>query len=273
MPYQFLNPSTVLADLLGLEPNTNGFVHFYELGTTSEKDTWSDFEMTTANANPLQLDPDGRFPNAVWLDGDYTIAVADSLDAVIKTFDMRPEVASSLELPAHEAGKFLASDGANWILVDISEQLLPDPTGSTSHYLTTNGSGWQISPIPSNSPEVEITEAAPNYSVRTGTSASDTKALFQWGSATAPASGSESTTASIVFPTAFKSGTTPFVTVQPYSNSQPNGPTVGELTSTPTATGFTARFDVAEGDGSGSSTMVNAVPFGWYAVGVVEVDP
>lgn len=275
MPYQFVNPALVFADIIGAQPNVNGFVQFFDIGTTDEKDTWSDYDMTTANANPLQLDPDGRLPNEVWLDGNYTVRVSDSLDATIATFDIRPEVAATQELPAHEAGKYLASDGANWILVDISESLLPDPTGSTSHYLTTNGSGWQITPIPTPAaaptPDIVVTQT-PNASFRAGVSSNNTKFFVQWGTASAPATGAVDTTLAVTFATPFKTGTTPFVSIQTNSASQPGGPTIGELASTPTSTGFTVRFDVAEGTSSGRN-IVNPVPFGWLAAGFIEITP
>lgn len=52
-------------------------VFFYESGTQTKLDTYSDPDGDTANANPMTLDSDGRFPAAVWgQNRDYKVVLA-----------------------------------------------------------------------------------------------------------------------------------------------------------------------------------------------------
>lgn len=68
----FLGGRVQLLDNNG-DPLAGGYVYFYEPGTTTAKDTYSDKDLTTANTNPVVLDAYGRA--AVFLNGDYKVRV------------------------------------------------------------------------------------------------------------------------------------------------------------------------------------------------------
>ena len=61
-------------------------LNFYEPGTTTPKDTFSDAALTSANANPVVADIAGRVPD-VFLDGIYTVGLTDKDDVTIATAD------------------------------------------------------------------------------------------------------------------------------------------------------------------------------------------
>jgi hypothetical protein len=72
----------------GSSPLAGGKIHFYVSGSVStNKDTFSDDTLLTANTNPLVLDSAGRVQVDVWGDGAYKMVVADSTDTPIDTFD------------------------------------------------------------------------------------------------------------------------------------------------------------------------------------------
>jgi hypothetical protein len=57
-------------------PNASGFVYMYEPGSTVARTTWLDSAQTTANTNPIRLDPDGRC--IIYGVGQYRQLVTDS---------------------------------------------------------------------------------------------------------------------------------------------------------------------------------------------------
>lgn len=66
-------------------PLASGKVYFYEAGTSTPKDTYSDSGAVTPNANPLTLDSRGEA--TVYGVGSYKVVVKDSLDNTIYTVD------------------------------------------------------------------------------------------------------------------------------------------------------------------------------------------
>ena len=261
--YQFYNPAPVIADLLGLQPTANGFLHFYEAGTTTNKNTWSDSGLTTLNANPVPLGPDGRSTTAIFCDGEYTVVCKTSLGATVWTREQISPSAGGTSIPALETGQFLSNDGTNLLWQEISQ--LPDPTGSTSHYLTTDGTNWILAPIP-DPPDPEVVVGADSF--RAGTSDDATKFLIQQGNSTITASGTTNASKTITFSTAYS--TAPVVMAIPTSNSHAGGPIVFELSSAPSTTAFTVRADIAEGSSS-AQNITNDIPFAWVAFGTKEI--
>ena len=80
-------------DILGLQYFTDGGellgggkLNFYETGTTTRKDTFSDAAMTIANTNPVTLDADGRAPN-IFFAGLAKCVLTDSAGAILETRD------------------------------------------------------------------------------------------------------------------------------------------------------------------------------------------
>lgn len=80
-------------DILGLQYFTDGGellgggkLNFYETGTTTRKDTFSDAAMTIANTNPVTLDADGRAPN-IFFAGLAKCVLTDSAGSILETRD------------------------------------------------------------------------------------------------------------------------------------------------------------------------------------------
>jgi len=80
-------------DILGLQYFTDGGellgggkLNFYETGTTTRKNTFSDSAMTIANTNPVTLDADGRAPN-IFFSGLAKCVLTDSTGVVLETKD------------------------------------------------------------------------------------------------------------------------------------------------------------------------------------------
>lgn len=263
MTFRFYNPAPVLMDLLGLKPCAGGSLTFCDLGTTTPKGTWSDPDQTTPNSNPVPLDSAGRSNTDIWLDGGYTVTLRDVGGVVIWTRDVDSGQGAGAALPPMESGKFLTSDGSNWLLQAILQ--VPDPSGSAGYVLGTDGANfiWQAPP---EAPPAAVVNDVDTVVIKTG---GDTDWMIQKGQATAPASGTQSSSLPVTYPTAFKAGATPSVQVIPAPGVQASGASVnGYLSAIPTATGFTAAFDVVEGNPS-EANVNTPIVFQWIAQGPV----
>jgi len=80
MNIQLFYPKFKVFDSNG-NPLAGGKVYTYEAGTTTPKATYSDKELTVANANPVVLDSNGEA--VIYLDGTYKIDIKDSDDSQI----------------------------------------------------------------------------------------------------------------------------------------------------------------------------------------------
>jgi hypothetical protein len=240
-------------------------LEFCEVGTTTLKDTWSDPDKTVPNQNPVQLDSSGRADTHIWLDGAYTITLKNGDDVVVWVRDVDSGQGSGATIPPLEIGKYLTNDGSSLLWQSVRE--VPDPSGSPDYVLGTDGANliWQEPP---EAPPAAEVDGVDRVVIKTG---GDTDWQIVKGTGTAPASGLNQTTLAVIFAKPFKTGTTPHVDITPTPGGQPGGPVVWNLTAPPTATGFTASFDVAEGN-SGQQDIVNPVVFIWKAEGVVEAE-
>lgn len=269
MPYRYRDPSPVLENLLGTAAAAGGFAYFYVLGdVNTPKDTYQEYALSTPNPNPIQLDANGRFPNPVWLNGDYTYELkAANGSSIVNPTDIRPEIAPGLAIPdpLGHSGEFLTNDGTT-ISWSGPAWMLPDPTGSAGRMLVVNSTGdgyiLQDQPDPPT-PDIVIDET-----INTFSGGGDLKKQELFGTGIAPASGTNTTQLAITFSPAFKSGTVPFVTVTP-SNAQAGGPVVPYTNGPATAAGVTVVFDVAEGN-SGNQNINSPVHFAWKAEGVID---
>lgn len=69
-------------------PMLNGYLYFYESGTTTPKDAYSDAAGTTPTGNPIRLNARGESPTAIYLGtGAYSIALHDADDVEVWTVD------------------------------------------------------------------------------------------------------------------------------------------------------------------------------------------
>lgn len=244
-----------------------GELRFYTEETTTPKDVYGNEDLSVNNGPTVDLDASGRPDVDVWGDGDYFIELYD--EAGVKQGDM-DNVAiyggGGLTIPSLVSGQFLSNNGTvlDWEAV----RQVPDPTGQSGKILGNDGTNpaWQAAPT---APSLDVLIDDSPITIRVGDGSDATKGLVQAGTDTAPANpGGYTTTKAVVFPIAYSA--TPVVTVSTAAvGSQPGGPVCVEVGSVST-TGFTAAFDVAEGDPS-NSNIVNTVPFQWIAVGTKEV--
>lgn len=262
--YRFRDPAPVLDTLLGLTPAPGGKAYFYILNTTTPKNTYQDYALTTPNPNPVILDSNGRFPDPVWLDGDYTYKLDAADDSsIVNPTDIRPEIAPGLAIPSPtgHSGEYITTDGTN-ILWSGPIFNLPDPTGSPGDMVVVNsdGDGYILQAQP---------EAPENPAVVTTSSlrinGSGANYYRQWGTGTIPASNAPSAQVAVVYPTAMATATCPQVTV--INNTQPGGPMVLDVIAN-SQTGFTVRGDVAEGN-TGSTNVTQPIQFAWCVDGTV----
>ncbi|MFC4728794.1 hypothetical protein [Coralloluteibacterium thermophilus] len=256
MPTRFLNPAPVFLDLLGLGPVIGGSLAFYERGTTSPKTTWSDPGLFTPNPNPVPLDSSGRSNNEIWLDGEYSVVLRDSLGATIWTRDVVPESAAGGTIPSLLPGQFLTNDGSNLLWQPVRQ--VPDPSGSANRLLSTDGANliWVPPPDIPQPPDPDVTEGSGFLQVL------DT--LQQWGTATIPASGDTNASMQISFPTGYAA--TPYIGVTVNTQTPTNsGHFVIPAVVSQSPTGFTVI--VAASEFQSSTRIQSAVPVSWYAIG------
>lgn len=83
---RFLN---ILSQAIGDtgSPLSGAKLYFYESGTTTPKDTYSDEALTTPNANPVTADSAGRFGDIFLGSGSYKVVSKTSAGTTIKTVD------------------------------------------------------------------------------------------------------------------------------------------------------------------------------------------
>ena len=70
MANRFFNPNFQALDSNG-DPLSGAKLYFYQSGTTTALDTYSDTALTTANANPVVADAAGRFGDIFLQAQDY----------------------------------------------------------------------------------------------------------------------------------------------------------------------------------------------------------
>lgn len=84
------------------DPLSGGTLTFYESGTTTLKDTYSDVEQTIANTNPVVLDSAGRQPN-IYFSGSAKCILKTSAGVQIEVRDPVGDAASRVAFSAYSA--------------------------------------------------------------------------------------------------------------------------------------------------------------------------
>lgn len=130
-----------------------GKLHFYEVGTTTNKDTYADSAKAVTNPNPVILDSAGRPDNSgspidIWLDGAYKIVLKDSSDNTIRTKDSVTALAEAL-------GHASKSSDYTVLSTDLNNVISVDASGAsrtvTLIAAATAGAGFTITVIKSDS--------------------------------------------------------------------------------------------------------------------------
>lgn len=86
MANRLSNPKIQVLDGNG-DPYAGAKMYFYQSGTTTALDTFSDTALTVANANPVVADADGRFGDIFLQAQDYNVVLKDSNDVTIWSAD------------------------------------------------------------------------------------------------------------------------------------------------------------------------------------------
>lgn len=236
--------------------NAGGSLTFYETDLTTLKDTWSDEALSTLNSNPVQLNASGQTNTDVWGNGEYGVVCKDALGTILWTRNNVRDVANpGSSIPPLVSGQFLTNDGSVMSWAPVLQ--VPDPTGSTGYVLSNDGINPTWIPQPTI-PDLPVE----NFSnrVKIGT------LLIQWGSSSAPASGSRQTGASVTFANAF-SDTPYYVGVTPSNYSHTAGGQIGvPAVHSKSATGFSVHFDTDD-FGQTNASFIAAEPFDWVAFG------
>ena len=95
MSTRFVLPHQAIYTSTGA-PMSGALAYFYETGTSTPKDTYSDSALTTANTNPVVADASGRFSD-IFLSGTYKVVIKNSAGVQIyEAYPIAPHDASSL---------------------------------------------------------------------------------------------------------------------------------------------------------------------------------
>ena len=98
-------------------PLAGGKLFFYEAGTTTPKDTYTDSGAGTSNANPVILDAEGAAQ--VWGNGTYKVVIKDSADATLSTVDdINVPGLPAVDGGGADDGKLLGVTGSTYTLTD-----------------------------------------------------------------------------------------------------------------------------------------------------------
>lgn len=254
--YRFFDLAPVFWDLLGIKPCAGGSLAFYDIGTTTPKNTWSDRELTILNTNPVILDSSGRANVNIWLDGAYSVTLRDAANVVVWTRDIDSGSDNGLVIPPLDAGKWLRNDGS--ILLWDTFFQLPDPTGSDGKMPVASGGGYVLQAQPTIPPQPVVTDT----SIKIG------DILDQWGTGTMPASGTNIANTIIPFPVPYIVAPNATVGIARASGVVAAG-FLGCLGWTTTTTGIAVTWDLNITQTGSQYNLTAPIPLTWRAVGKV----
>jgi hypothetical protein len=120
MTYQYYMTQQTQVDTNG-DPYAGGLLYFYETGTTTLLDTYSDEILSSANANPVVADSAGRFA-AIFLkpqaykvvfktSADVTVWTQDPVNGAVKFADKGADIASAATLVLGKDGSYFDVTG------------------------------------------------------------------------------------------------------------------------------------------------------------------
>lgn len=238
-----------------------GYLKFYVAATTTPQSVYGDRALSTNNGSQIALTSSSRLAHECWADTTdaYFVELYNAAD--VKQGEISyVEVpgGSGQTIPVPSEGEFLTGDGSNFLVEAIRQ--VPDPTGNSGKILGTDGAlaQWVVKPSDGAAGTSDIDEA--DHYVRIG----DT--LIQWGTDSAPSSGTDTTSKVVTFPTAFAS--TPVYFDPTVTVASVNGVSlVAESYTAASATQVTVNFNNADRHYEGSSKLTAAIPFSWLAIG------
>lgn len=122
------------------DPLAGGKIYFYESGTTTPKDTYTDQGAGTANANPVILDSAGR--GAIWIDGSYKIVVKTSADVTLDTKDVVTSFSTASGTTVTDSTFIIQDDADN--TKKLQFQASGITTGTTTTITVPNGNDTMV---------------------------------------------------------------------------------------------------------------------------------
>jgi hypothetical protein len=251
-------------------PLAGGYLRFYDSGTTTPKDIYGDQALTINNGPEVELDATGRAVHDLWGDGNYRVRLYASDDTLVGEVDnVELPGGDAATIPALVDGYFLTNNGALLLWAPVRQ--LPDPTGQDGKMVVADGDGYILQPQPTPpdipDPDIVIQETAGVLAqFLAGNSTDPDKLCIQAGRGSAPASGLNTTSTPVVYPSAFDA--TPFLAITPtVAAAGAGGFLPVDSLIAESGTGFTVKFDTNGGD-EGNSAITNAITFSWIAIGV-----
>ncbi|UIT42011.1 gp53-like domain-containing protein [Xylella fastidiosa] len=234
----------------------SGSLKFFDAGTTTPRNVYSDQRLSVNNGAVIPLDSSGR-PNVdIWGDGAYFVEVFDVLGVKQGDADnVNIPGGGGTTIPALESSKYLTNNGAVLLWAAVRE--VPDPAGMGGKILGTDGANLLWQPLPS-APATPYTIGV--ASLKLGT------LLIQWGRDVAPATGNYSTVKIITFPTPF-SGLPYFMKASVTSALVTANSLAAESASNASTTGVHFNFVIADSKEKNSDRINSNIPFDWIAFG------
>ena len=239
---------------------SGGYLKFYDAGTTTPKNVYGELALSTNNGATVDLDASGRPDVDVWGSGSYFVELYDADDVKQgEADDVQIPGGDATALPVLGVGEYLTGDGSgNYIGVDISGSLLPDPTGHPNEYLQTDGTDpfWADGP----------TDGAAGADGADPIGDGD----IQSGTVSVSSSGTKAASASVTFATAFASAPVVVCTVKGSAPTSSGAYPKLSVTSIST-TGFTVTGSTLTGgtsaDNQAGSSITSGFDVFWQAVG------
>lgn len=145
-------------------------LHFYESGTLSDKDTYSDEALTTANANPVVADSAGRFGDIFLGSGEYRVKLFTDQD--VEVWDADPvegtpgssgsvdEKTGAYTVTTGDATKTLAVDATSGA---VTITLLPAATAGDGFEITVKKTDASANAVTVDADGAELIDGAATY--------------------------------------------------------------------------------------------------------------
>lgn len=154
MAGRFALPTPSAYDSSG-NPLAEGKLEFYESGTSTPLNTYSDDALTMANANPVVADSAGRWGDIFLKDQDYKVILKSSADVTIDTWDpvRAAEPRSSAVISKTTTYTVMVSDAGKLITADATAGAFT----ITLPPAATAGDGFEVSVIKVDSSSNAVT--------------------------------------------------------------------------------------------------------------------
>lgn len=133
------------------DPVSGAKLNFYQTGTSTRKNTYSESTLTTPNANPVVADSEGRF-GAIYLlsDGAYKVVYTDAEGNIIETLDpvdarVATTTAATLAGTASTTGLSASSGVLSLAINSLTEDTAPD--ADNDYVATYDASGAALKKV------------------------------------------------------------------------------------------------------------------------------